>query len=205
MDPTYPSNSFHGKVKQQEPNDVPAPKKIAPVVQKGTVRRKQSGKLRQFIGLFLPQDIEDIPGHIVKDVLVPQIRDGLFDIVRTCLYGGSAPGSRKNTPASRVSYRSFWDGGREPERDRDRPAARSVYSFDDIFFDNRGEAEDVLVRMCELIDQYRIVTVGDLYDLVGETCSYTDNKYGWTDVSNARVEYCRDGYYIHLPRPMPIN
>lgn len=198
----YPSNSNLSKSKPQEPASPPEPKKIECVV-RGKVHRRQDNRFTKLLALFLPTDIEDIPGHILKDVLIPQVRDGLFDIVKTCLYGGSAPGNRKSSPASRVSYRSYWDGPRD--RTEERPAQRSAYTYDDIFFDNRGEAEDVLVRMCELLDQYQIVTVADLYDLVGETGSYTDNRYGWTDISMAKVEYCREGYYIHLPRPMPIN
>lgn len=32
------------------------------------------------------------------------------------------------------------------------------------------------------------------------SCNYTDNKYGWTDLSSAQVERVRDGYVIRLPR-----
>ena len=59
--------------------------------------------------------------------------------------------------------------------------------------------------MDELIEHYGIVSVADLYDLVGITGSYTDNKYGWTDIRTAQVVRVRDGYKIKLPRAIPLD
>ena len=41
-------------------------------------------------------------------------------------------------------------------------------------------------------------------DLCREYPSHTDVKYGWTSLSTARVEECREGYYLSLPRPKPL-
>ena len=82
------------------------------------------------------------------------------------------------------------------------PAARIL---DDIILESRGEAEDVLERMDELIATYQLVSVADFYDLVGVSGNYTDNKYGWTDIRNASVIRVRDGYMIKLPKALPLN
>ena len=79
------------------------------------------------------------------------------------------------------------------------------YSYDDIILSTRGEAEDVLTRMDELMDKYGLVRVADLYDLVGITGNYTDNKYGWTNIRNAKITRLRDGYMIEMPRAVPID
>ena len=71
--------------------------------------------------------------------------------------------------------------------------------------DSRGEAEEVLARMDELISTYGIVTVADFYDMCGITCDYTANKYGWTNIRNAQVVRVRDGYMIKMPKSMPID
>ena len=71
--------------------------------------------------------------------------------------------------------------------------------------ETRGEAEDVLSRMDELIDTYGVVSVADLYDLVGISCNYTDNKYGWTNLRNAEPVRVRDGYMLKLPKALPID
>ena len=78
-------------------------------------------------------------------------------------------------------------------------------STNDIIIENRGEAEDVLSRMDELIDQYGLVSVADLYDLVGINGNYTDNKYGWFNIRTASVVRVRDGYMIKLPKAVPLN
>ena len=60
--------------------------------------------------------------------------------------------------------------------------------------------------MNEIIEEYDgIVTVADLYDLVGITDKYTDHKYGWTNLRNAKVERVRDGYMLKLPKVLPID
>ena len=59
--------------------------------------------------------------------------------------------------------------------------------------------------MDELIDTYGIVSVPDIYDLVGISGNYTDNKYGWTNLRNAEPVRVGDGYMLKLPKPGPIN
>lgn len=54
--------------------------------------------------------------------------------------------------------------------------------------------------MDELIEIYGMVSVADLYDLVGITGNYTDNKYGWTNIRNAEPVHVRDGYMLRLPK-----
>ena len=71
--------------------------------------------------------------------------------------------------------------------------------------ESRGEADAVLSRMDEIMEEYDIVRVADLYDLVGITGDYTDNKYGWTNIRDAKVVRVRDGYKIQLPRAMPLK
>lgn len=115
------------------------------------------------------------------------------------LYGESR--SKKKNQTS-VSYKNYYERDNRDERysERKRP-----YNYDEIVIDNRGEAEEVLARMDELIDVYGTVSVADFYELVGASGSYTDNKYGWTNIRDARVVRTRDGYIVKLPRAVPLN
>jgi len=119
------------------------------------------------------------------------------------LYGGTRGGNRRSS-ADKISYRSYYDRGSSRREPDTRPLYNS-YSYDDIILNSRGEAEDVLARMDELIDSYGLVRVADLYDLVGITGNYTDNKYGWTNIRNAQIVRVRDGYMIKMPRAIPID
>lgn len=55
--------------------------------------------------------------------------------------------------------------------------------------------------MDDLIDKYGTVSVGDLYELLGEEPAYTDEKWGWTDLTESGIRRVRDGYLLQLPQP----
>ena len=60
--------------------------------------------------------------------------------------------------------------------------------------------------MDELIETYGMVSVMDLYDLVGVSGNYTDNKYGWVNIKNAEpVRTMGGGYMLKLPKAIPLN
>lgn len=81
---------------------------------------------------------------------------------------------------------------------------RYVYNYDDIVFDDRSDAEKTLMRMDEIVNMYGVVTVADMYDLVGATCKWIDNKYGWTDIRKSTILSIPGGYIIDLPKPSRV-
>lgn len=187
----------------------PDKKKVEKVVS-GSVKVKKKNGVTKFADNFISEDIHNVKSYIITDVLIPSVKRAISEMVTNgidmILYG-STGGRSKRSSADRVSYRNYYDRRDDDRyRDRDRDRVRtSAYSFDDIVLDSRGEAEEVLARMDELIDQYGIVSVADLYDLVGVTGNYTDNKYGWTNIRNAEPIRVRDGYMLRLPKALPIN
>ena len=195
----YKPNSHRSKEEQNLPE-----KKIEPVV-KGKVTTKKNN-VRKLTNTFVTEDIQNVKSYVLMDVLVPAIKKAISDIVTNgidmLLYGETGR-SRRKTNASVVSYRNYYDSRREERYSSSR--TRTGYSYDDVVLETRGEAEDVLSRMDELIDTYGVVSVADLYDLVGITGNYTDNKYGWTNIRNAEIVRVRDGYMIKMPRAVPID
>ena len=75
------------------------------------------------------------------------------------------------------------------------------YKFDEVIFDSRDTAEQVLQHMNSIVDDYGVVTVEDLYNLAALNISHTAHKYGWTDLSNVKVVTCKHGYCLTLPKP----
>ena len=176
----YKSNSH--KSRQNQNDDIPE-KRVEKVVS-GSVKSKKKNSLQKITNVFVPEDVDDVKSYIFEDVVVPAVKDIILDAVRAFLgVSGSSRGGRSST-SSKVSYRKY---------------------YDDIILESRGEAEDVLERMDELIATYQLVSVADFYDLVGVSGNYTDNKYGWTDIRNASVIRVRDGYMIKLPKALPLN
>lgn len=178
-------------------------KKVEKVVS-GKVKAKKKNEIQKFTDVFISEDVGKVKSYIVLEVLVPAVKKAISDIITDgiamVLYGEA--GSKKNT-ASKVSYRSYYD---KPNDIRTAPIrTRTGYNYDDIVLDNRGEAEEVIARMEELIYTYGLVSVADLYDLVGIAGNYTDNKYGWTDIRSSEPVRVRDGYLIKLPKALPLN
>lgn len=202
----YKPNSNRFK-EEQKRNTQEHEKKVEKIVTGPVVTRKKSG-LSKLAGEFISEDAKNIKSYVLGEVLIPAIKKAISDIVTDgidmILYGGSKPGHRRST-ADRVSYVNYSNRDTRASRDSRYSSGYSSYSYDDIVLASRGEAEDVLDRMCELIDSYRVVSVADLKDLVGVTGPYTDNKYGWTSLGSAKIVRVRDGYMIDLPRPMPID
>ena len=198
----YKPNSHKSKEQQ---NPVPE-KKLEKVVQ-GKVTTKKKSEVSKLADIFVPGDVANVKSYVVMDVLVPAVKKAISDIVTNgidmILYGESGR-TRKNGPASRVSYSQYYDRDRV-RRDREPVAPRANYSYNDILLDNRGEAEEVLARMDELVATYGMVSVADLNELVGITGNYTDNNYGWTNIKSAYVQRVRDGYLLKLPRAIPID
>lgn len=194
----YKANSHRSKEEQKLPE-----KKVQPVV-KGKVTKKKNN-VRKLTDTFVSEDIQNVKSYVLMDVLVPAVKKAISDIVTNgidmLLYGET--GRTKKSNASTVSYRSYYDNRRDDRYSSSR--TRTGYSYDDVILETRGEAEDVLTRMDELIDTYGSVSVADMYDLVGMSCNYTDNKYGWTNLRNAEPVRVRDGYLLKMPKATPID
>lgn len=201
----YKSNSNKSKteaVKQAEE------KRVEKVVTGKVVTKKKSG-FSKFAGEFISEDAKNIKSYVIGDVLIPAFKKAISDIITDgidiILYGGNGRSRSGRSNADRVSYRSYYDDRRPSDRLTTSRYSNNSYSYDDIILDSRGEAEEVLARMDELMDTYGLVRVADLKDLVGITGSYTDNKYGWTNIRNAEIVHVRDGWMIKMPRAVAID
>ena len=188
----YGSNS--SKVKEDKP-------KVKPIA-KGKVKKN-------YKGLIFTEDAKSVGSYILLDVLVPAIKNAAYDMITNgismMLFGSNKPtNSRPINGVRSTPYVSYNKCSRSPE-----PQTRRAVNYglvqEDIIFTTRADAETVLMRMDEIIAQYQFVSIADYKELAGLTGSYTDNYYGWTSSHTADVARCRDGYYIKLPRPIPIE
>ncbi len=198
----YRSNSHKSKEREEEK----ASKKIVVPVVTGVTKQKEKSGFRKFIEKFIAEDATNVKSYIIGDVLIPAIKKAIDDIVSNgihmLIYGDSATAKKSNV--SKISYRNYYDRNEDPRDYSVR--SRNAFDYEDIIFSNRGDAESVLTAMEDIIDQFGVVSVGDLYDLADiSTTNYTVNKYGWTNIRSAQVVRGRDGYLLKLPRAMPIN
>lgn len=209
-----PSNSIK---KPTNPTEQVAPEPV--VMQKitgGEVKIKKKGFLRRLASKVLADDAQNIKQFIVSDTIIPAIRNLIYDMavgaLDMSLFGGPSSSGRlgrsKNRNKSYVSYQGYYDSRQDrpsARRNREESKDRGRISLEDIVFESRGEAENVLTAMVDVIDLYQQVTVANLYELVGVTGEFTDNRYGWTNLSSANVRRARDGYIIELPKPVVLD
>lgn len=203
----YPSNPSRNR-----PTERPE-KRVDRVVQsKVVLRKKPLGK--RFAETFLGGDARGVGSYVMLDVLLPAVRDMVADTfsqgVERLLYGEARSTSRRgyrpgggatygHTPYNRA-YRPDPRSEREPAYRR----TRRTHDFDDIIIETRVEAERVLDSLFDLVLKYERASVADLYDILGITPPYTDNKWGWTDIRGADIKRVREGYLLDLPQPEPI-
>lgn len=128
-----------------------------------------------------------------------RIRKALTDIVadkiETVLYGEECHSPKNN---SRVSY-SYYHKNKNIRN-------KSGFVLEDILFGTESDALSVLSSMKEIIVNYGYVSIADYYDLAGLPSNvYTNTKYGWLDLKDAKVIDSMDGYKISLPKVLILN
>lgn len=202
MNEYYKPNSHKAKEKQKNADEQ---KKIEPVVTGKVIKKKNH--VRKFTDAFVSEDAQNIKSYVLLDVLVPAIKKAVSDIVTNgidmILYGETGR-TKKRGNADYVSYNLYSD--RRDDNRNTYNRARNGFSYDDIGIETRGEAEAVLTSMDEIIDTYGVVSVADLYDLVGVTDNnYMNVKYGWKNISSAEPIRVGGGYILRLPKALPIN
>jgi hypothetical protein len=208
----YKPNSHKFKESQQ----IALPEKKVGTAIAGAVRARSNNPIQRLAGAFISEDVGDIKSYILLDILIPAIKDAVWDLItngsRMVLFGEN--GRPKSSPAaSKISYNRYYGSpdsrrrGVETSMGIGRAASRSGLDYDDILFQTRGDAEAVIDAMNEIVGQYGVVSIGDLYDLADlPTDNYAAaNKYGWTDIRGCKPIRVRDGYILKLPRALPLN
>lgn len=173
---------------------------------KGSVKTRKQTFGRKVAKAIFAEELPDVKEHVVWDVVIPGVRDGirnaLINIVESIFGGGISNRSRSGT---RVSYRN---GGTDynSQYNRNRGLrSEGLYSFEDVIFDNRGEAEAVKDQLQYNIERYSYVSVLDYYDMCGLRTRPSDANYGWTNIDHATVDRVSGGYLLRLPDAMPIE
>jgi hypothetical protein len=202
----FPEPNSHKYKAEKEANEK---KKVEKVIT-GNVKVKEQSKVRKLTGSLISEDASSVKSYIVTDVFIPAVKKLVSDIVKDgiemLLYGGTRPKDRPSNGyrANYVSYNKYSDR-RDERYVRTDSSTRQRLDYGDVYFENRGDAEEVLDQMSDMLDRYDMVSVADLYDAVGLTCPHTWNKYGWTNLRDAKVVRTSEGYTIKLPRALPLD
>lgn len=185
--------------------DTPKEKKVEKVIDgdEFVTRRRPLGK--KMSDIFLNGDIDDVKSYLINDVLIPSIKETIFDLVNKgldmLLFNSTSGRSSSKSNQTYISYNTYSNKDYRHTSDRSGSRKDSVRVDDEeLVFRERGPAEMVLERMWSIFREYHIVTKADLNDLLNRTGNFTDNNWGLTDMSGACVERVRGGYLLKLPR-----
>lgn len=156
-------------------------------------------------------------GKFIKTMLVFMggMTAGGYCVVNAALKSQTFTTALKDTIAKKTAEVVY---GEEPRAIRRRVSYYDTYRHDrkvpnycleccqDIIFQTREDAETALSSMEDVIKQYGVVSLADVYDIAGRiTPSYAANKYGWKSLENAKVVRCREGYFIEVPKATEIK
>lgn len=175
------------------------------------VTRKQSLGTR-FAENFLGGDANSVGEYIFQDVLIPALKSMVSDMVtggiEMFLFGdrqSSSRGSSSRKKPSMISYSNYFqDMARKPADSRASRSPRRG-KLDNLYVNNRRDADVVLEMLDNIMEEFNVVTVADLLTTMDLESDYTDNKYGWTNLAKANVQRTPDGYKINVPRPESLD
>lgn len=174
---------------------------IEPVLEPGRVTTKsQKGGLAN--------EIRNITNSLFSDIVLPALKNGAVDFfdhgIRMLIFGkGSSPPPGSN---QHVSYNSLYRYSNQPTYKKmtyARPAASNYGQiYEDLFYETRREAEQILGLMHGRMAEYGFVSLSDLYSWVGMDNNFTMQDWGWTSLDYVGVVYTSAGYKIDLPQPV---
>ena len=208
IEPTRPSEvSLPGNTDKAKEGASPEKKVIA----KAKVQKKSA--IKEALRAFFAQDLPEIAEHLVIDVAIPAAKNAITDMVtqgiQQLLYGEVDPRRRPTSGYTSYSSVSRSNRGnayyRPRESDRREQRQPKPTNVEDLVFDTRGDAVDVIEYVAEQIEEYGQVSVADLMSSVGIQPRYTDERWGWTTTDAFEIRQIREGWLVSADRPEPLK
>lgn len=208
VEPTRPTEALlPGNTDKAKEGASPEKKVIA----KAKVQKKSA--IKEALRTFFAQDLPEIAEHLVIDVAIPAAKNAITDMVTQGIqqlpYGEIDPRRRSTSgytsysSSSRVSRGTgYYESRRAERREPRQPKPTNV---EDLVFDTRGDAVDVIEFIAESIEQYGQVSVADLMSSVGIQPRYTDERWGWTTIDAFEIRQIREGWLVSADRPEPLK
>lgn len=211
----YPNNSDAYRNRSTLNGTMPAPagdqkaieekEEVTPVVSAPAAVKKKTTKDKAKSLLF-KEDLTSVGHYVFHEILVPAFKKMFVSMISNganmMIYGESRGYSDRDQDyrGSRSSYSDYYDRDYRTSR---RPSA-PTYSYDEIVFQSRGEAEEARRRMREHIQRKGKVSVAYMYQLAEWNYDYTAEYYGWRNLDYAEIVPVSAGYWLKLPRAVEL-
>ena len=201
--PEYP-----GTANQKKSETSSTESRVNKVV-KSAVNMKPKTGVGKLADVFFKEDIKSVASYVVTDIALPKVKELIFEAGKGALFkalwGGDVCSKDNPTrmPIDYVSYRNYASSSSLPAPTTETRS--KTPRCDEIAFTTRGDAERVLAELEGLQAKYGLVRLFDFYEAIGVTPDHTFVKYGWTNVKGTKIESSPNGYFLKLPRAMPID
>lgn len=169
----------------------------------GKVTVKKKSHLERLFGGFIAEDLSTVAQWVLLEKIRPGIKDLVYnsanEFLRRAFYPNGGGGRMTRDEPSYNYSRCY-----RPQTNR-TASRTSSYDFGQIVFKTQDDAENLLRSMQDYIREYGMISVGNLYDMIDETCNSTDWNYGWTSLRTAHVVRAHNGWSIDFPPTMKIE
>lgn len=196
--------------------EVPANNKPArkPIVNAEYRVRKENG-FRALRKIFQADDVSSIKEIIINEVVIPSIRDTLYNGIENALhillYGQAAPTktARRGSSISYIGYDNAY------KKEKSKATVSTINSSaklpDAAMHLSEQDAKDLQAELLGAIEDYGYVSVLEFKQYINsKDIVHTDSKYGWTNLDRMSIRRYRDSdengnidyyYMLELPKP----
>lgn len=196
---------------QEEPAGDGERKPVEKIISGEVIERKK-GLGRKIMETFTGVDARSVGNHVVFDVILPQARmmfvDAGTQALERLILGESGVRHNSSSSSSRTrgsNYTAYNRYSPSNNGSENEPIRLKSNEVREVIVNTRGDAQQVMDGLHDILDQYKAVSVSDFYDLVGITSTFTDNQWGWLNLNASGISRVREGFRIELPRPVSIK
>lgn len=180
-------------------------------IAKGKVKKRGVIE-RLVISMIGPDGVRDIGKKLNEDIIMPAVKNIIVDSftsgIQMAIFGrDDVQGYRNDSRSYNGPSGQYWGrpsthktvtNYQSPNTTRVQPRVKGN-QIQDYILDNRNDAISILNTLKEQIHRYDAVSISEYNDLIGQDSSYTENQYGWRDLTGARIVPSRGGFVIKFP------
>lgn len=175
------------------------------------VRKVKTSKGKKFVDLFIAEDVDTAKGYVLTNFVVPGIKNGILELLRTMFYGRGGDGRSYTSFGSNVT-RMYWKGPNSvPTTSLKANSYTAIRDYDHIMVHSMTQANDIIEYLSDVMERYKKVSIANLYEAASDNehripIEPTDYKYGWISMRGFDIIPKGDGWYlIKTPRPVPLD
>lgn len=178
----------------------------APIVTRDKLVRDKKTFGQKVKHMFIQDDLQDIKAWLIDEVIGPGIKNLILDSIAMMFFHETYSTGRRRSNSSNTSYTTYYKSSSSRQDSRSSSRRKDRYYDDDrervdyrnIVLTYKEDAETIVRKLDDLMDEYHKVSIGDLYSLVDITPKPTDFDWGWTDSRDISIRRVSDGFLIDV-------